>query len=540
MVVAIVVRAIGAQGRSGQSIAVAVEVHAEVAAQQHVGLARVRGRGVAVGRTHQQVVESVAVQVAAAGHHRAGIVVDLLAEERGRRPIQSDVQQPALGPPQHQVGLARLERAGVAAPGPDQEVSQPIRIHVPGRGHRAARLVVEVLADEGGVRAAQVRARGPPRRPPQHQVHLARVDGRVAVAPRADHHVVQAVAVHVAHARRGLAREVVGRLAHERRVRAGQADVHGQRSTPQHQVHLPGVVAAEVTAGRGDQHVVEMIAVDVARARHHRAGQIPGELTPVRGIGTGEVNLVCGRWPAQPEVALPGRAACLVVALGTDQHVVPAVVVDITHTGHATTRVILGGLTREPRPRRGRGQLGAQRPARGAAEDQVGRARAGGGPIVGVGPDQEVGVAVVVDVPGRGHRRPGLVVCGLAQEGGRRSTEGRLHRPAAGRSQHQVHLPGGRRAVIVPRSAHQEVVEAVAVHVPDHRGGDSGVVEQHLAHERALGVGQLLLEGPGAGQGGAQQQHHDRQRCQRHGQETSHPILRGWIIPLDGSARAPA
>ena len=161
---------------------------AEVAAEDDVALAGI-GLGVAVcvavPRADQQVVETVAVDVATPSHRAARCVprpdtVEHEAAGSRRDRDQVDAGTKAEFPAEYHEGLAGIGAAGVrgGADCADHQVVDAVAVDVARRGHRPARVVVGVLAmDHETTRAAG---------------HCAQVDAGAKAAGLAIHHIAVA------------------------------------------------------------------------------------------------------------------------------------------------------------------------------------------------------------------------------------------------------------------------------------------------------------------------------------------------------------
>ena len=434
----------------------------------HEGLAALDVDVAGVGAGHGQVVVAVAVHVAGARHRAPAGVVDPLAQEGGVGGGQRGVHRPAAGGAQDQVALARLPGGLAVVRRADQDVVVAVVVHVAGPGHVPAGVVVPVLAQEGRVGAPQPLVDGPPGGPPADQVGLPRVVVRVVVAVCADEDVVVAVAVHVAGDVDAPAGVVVPVLSQERGVGVLQLQADAPHVlAPEHQVDLARVLGLVVVVGGADQDVVVAVAVDVAPAGHLDARLVAVGLAHEGGAGQPQRHVRGqGVHAAEQHVGLAGVVGPVVAARCADHQVVVAVAVQVAGQGDSGAGVVVIALAVEGGV--GAAQGGAQGPAPGLTQDQVGLAGPAAPLVVLVGPDQEVVVAVSVDVPAAGDRVARLVAPALAQVGGVRAGQGGVHAQARGR---------GREGQADHRRQESTAEEGCGAHVTPPEGS--------LSHRRA-------------------------------------------------------
>jgi hypothetical protein len=231
--------------------------------------------------------------------------------------------------------------------------------------------------------------------------------------------IVEAVIVDVA-GRGDLPAELVeGDVADDREAR-GRADVVGEveverelrraAAAAEDDIGLAGVGAAIVVAERGDEDVVEAVAVHVARGRHVAAGLV------VRGIaldgesdGRGEILDVDGREAAclaVDHVGGPGIDSAGIRQLCADQQIVEAVAVDVPGRGDAEAELVavVFADNGETLGRTQRAEVDVGEAAR-LSEQHIGRA--GAAAAFGVErTDDDVVEAVAIDVAGGGDADP--------------------------------------------------------------------------------------------------------------------------------------
>ena len=434
-------------------------------AQEDRGLARRPEAVVPARHPDDQVVDQVPVHVSRAVQGVAELVAAVAACHRpaGRR---GQARRRAV---EHQ------RRADVAARGVPQgsargHVGEAVPVHVPGARHREAESVAGLGADEApGGRGGRGRAA-------RHQEHSA--DAARAVRPAGGAHgdVPEAVAVHVADPSHGVAEAGVGLAPGQLQPGGG---VQAGRRTGVH-VDPPLVRQGRLEVGGADHHVVEAVRVDVAGGLHREAELVAGcaaLLEPVRGAADVARDRTRGAAREQLHgalVQLDDRGS--VAVRRPDQQVREPVAVDVAAVeGLAEARVL---FTAQQGPVGGRGGGSG-----GIAVPQERLALGVGRAVPAVGPHQEVGVAVAVDVARLGDL--------LAEPGGG-AADRRTPAPA---------VAGGEAAdaaVVEPGAAvgapvggpHQNVRVAVAVHVadPGHRAAVVGAARRSRG-DRAPGLG---------------------------------------------------
>ena len=170
------------------------------------------------------------------------------------------------------------------------------------------------------------------------------------------------------------------------------------------------------------------------------------------------------------DVGLPGIAAgTAVVVGGADDDVIVAVAVDVASSGHAVAEPVADGLALV-RPVRGGRKTG-----RRAVKD-IGLASSRAATAVGIGADDDVVVAVAIDVAGPGNAVAVFVACCLA-----------LVRPVRGgrktgrRAVIHIRLSGAVTTIVVAIGADDDVVVAITVDVASRCYTEAKVVVGCLA-----------------------------------------------------------
>ena len=353
------------------------------------------------------------------------------------------------------------DAAGVAAAGSvvvvgaGGDVGQAVAVDVGHRGDGDAQLVVgravrvDILPYHRPVGAGE-------------EDHAAAVRSRVVVVAHADEDVGHPVAGEVADAGQRFAEVIAGvaagfdELADQRAVGAGEEQDAAQ----------VGAVEIVVEAG-ADGNVGQAVAVHVAQTGHGVAelvagpAQRVGQLEQHRAVGAGEDRRAAG--------AVSPRSVVFVGA-GDDLH--HTVAVDVVQGGHGETEAVVGqavGVEQLP-------HVGAV-----GAGEEVDRACVGAHRVVVAGADGDVGDAVsghVPDARGRDAQVVGAGRVGIGHAADRRAVGAGVEQGAAGI---------GNRIVVVGDRDH-EVVDAVGVHVAEHRHGMAVPVVWFLVE----GVGEVL------------------------------------------------
>jgi len=366
---------------------------------------RVRHGAVVEARSHADVVEAVAVDVAETRYRHAQLVARAHAERLE----------------QHRAGRARVDdrAAGVdaraaVAPGPDHQVVVPVAVDVARAGQR----VPEVAEGPGAeVHAQRVARRA---RDQGHAARLLPVDRVVAV--RADRDVAHAVAVRVArvgHPGAEAAPRVAGPGVHDRTVRAGQE-------------------VRAIPVERADHDVLDAVAGQVPDARHRVAEGRVGRRSAARPQHA-------ERRARESARATQARAAGVLEARPADDEIATAVAVEVAgQLEHVAQALAAHAVARERGGRRG-------------VLVHLDAPRLGAGDVGARAADGDLERAVPVEV--RRHRRRAEARAGarsvdVPQHGAVGAREER-HRPDV--------APGGR---VVEHRAHQDVRLPVAVHVP--------------------------------------------------------------------------
>ncbi len=368
--------------------------HARRPAEEDERRALVQLAAVVVGRPDQDVVVSVAVDVARSRHRGAEQRAVLIRLERGRggrRRAGLDAGRRAAEDERGAlVGLARIVPTR-----PDDDVREAVAVRVARARDRDPEVGVDLVGLEHGARGG-VAVRDADRAAEEDDrdalVRLARV-----VAARTHDHVVEAVAVRVAGARDALPETGVGLVGLERggggrRVAADDAREPAEKDESRALVRLARVVSAGA-----DDDVREAVAVDVARTRDADAEGRACLVGLKRGRGRRGAGVGHARGAAEEDEsgALVGLAR--VVCYRADEDVVVAVAVRIADArdGVAEDGVGLVGLKRR-RGARGAAALDARR----TAQEDEGGALVGLTRVVALGADDDVVVAVAVDVAG--------------------------------------------------------------------------------------------------------------------------------------------
>ncbi len=328
-----------------------------VAAEVHVQAPGPEAAHVGSRRAHQQVAVAVAVQVARAVD---GAAQQVAGQEAREHHVGRHVR---VRPAVVQVGAAGVEARGVVVHAADDDVVPAVAVEVARGPEAVAEPVAERLAgeDEVGDRV---------------EVRTAAEQVRVAVRVGAHQQVVPAVAVEVAGA--------VGEPAQPGRGRAGHrvvSDPIEGRAAIVHVHHAgPGIGA------RRSRREVVAAAVQVAGAGHR-----PAQLLAARA-GDHQVGHRIQARPAEVQVEAARVVPAGIIVGRADQHVVPAVVVDVAHAAGVQAELVAVGLAQE-----GQVRIGVQPRT---AEVDVDRARVLHRAI-GIGSaHQEVADAVAVQVPG--------------------------------------------------------------------------------------------------------------------------------------------
>ena len=157
---------------------------------------------------------------------------------------------------------------------------------------------------------------------------------------------------------------------------------------------------------RSDDQVIESIAIDVAGAGHGKAGVIEsvlgddleaaGASSDVAEVHGGEAARLAEHHVGRP-VDVPRRP---------DDHVAEAIAVDVTRGGRGNAGFIVSALADDLEAAAAESdvvEVHCRKAAR-LAEHHVGRPGTEATLIVAAGPDDQIVVAVAIDVARRGHR----------------------------------------------------------------------------------------------------------------------------------------
>ncbi|MEZ4237401.1 MAG: hypothetical protein R3F59_14880 [Myxococcota bacterium] len=235
----------------------------------------------------------------------------------------------------------------------------------------------------------------------------AGVDAVAVAVAAGDEQVLLAVAVEVARAGHRAA-ELVGDALPDDAVGCGR-QLHRPRDGPVDEVRHASGVAVAHALGRADPQVGLAVAVDVARD----GDGVPRAVVLGLGVdlGPGRRQLHRPRADGPQDVDRAGGVARAVVVARAHRDVLVAVAREVGAAGHGEAGPVVLALGRPLH-----GGLRQVDVARERAVDQVdGAARVGAG---AVGPDDQVVVAVVVDVARRGERAAGPVVALGAEQHG--------------------------------------------------------------------------------------------------------------------------
>ena len=261
----------------------------------------------------------------------------------------------------------------------------------------------------------------------------------------------------------------------------------------EHQEGRARAAVADVRAARADQEVIQAVAVDVTGCRNRPArlvvGELAGDLEAVAPVQTGQLQ---GRREAAPAVddvaGSAGAAPVRVGQVGADQEIGPAVAVDVSCPGHRPSGPVACQLAVDAKsvgPVQGRkGDIGAPGPA--MTEHHIGPAGiALPGRIERLGPDDDVGIAVGIDVAGSRHRGSDIVARRRAVQlepvGPIQAGQIEVGGPAAGLAKHHPGAAGVSPIRIGVLRADDQVRQTITVDVTRRGDRGSGQIVGQLA-----------------------------------------------------------
>ena len=261
-------------------------------------------------------------------------------------------------------------------------------------------------------------------RPAEDHIGLAGIGAAIVAGQRADDEVVKAVAVDVAGRGNAPAGQVAVGIALDDepvgRREAGKVDRGEPCRFAEDDIGLAGIDAAIVAARRADDEVVKSVAIDVAGRRDAPARIVAGGIAlDDEPVGRGEGGKVDRAEPcrfAEDDIGLAGIAAAIVAVRGADDEVVIAVAVDVARRGDAEAGLVAVCVALDDEPVGG-GEAGKVDRAEACrfAEDDIGLADIVEAAVVAIsGADDQVVIAVTIDVAGRRDAVPGAVVGGIA------------------------------------------------------------------------------------------------------------------------------
>ena len=244
-------------------------------------------------------------------------------------------------------------------------------------------------------------------------------------------------------------------------------------------VGLPGAAAAVVVVAGADDDVVVAVAVDIAGPCHASTEFVACSFALVGPVGIGILGETRGG--AVIDIGLPDVCADTVVAVGAYDDIVVAVTVDIAGAGYADAEVVIGVLALYVPV--GSGILGE---TRGGAVVDIGLPGHAAGIVVVVGADDDIGIAVAVDVAGVGHAVAEVVACSFALVG---PVGIGILGETRGGAVVDIGLPGHASAIIVAIGADDNIIVTVVVDVAGRCHADAEEVVGGLALVIPVGSG---------------------------------------------------
>ncbi len=372
---------------------------------------------------------------------------------------------------------------GVAERRADEHVVVLVAGHVagPGRRDRPSGAVAVVLAGESHVGVAEV----------QFARQVAAVDdvggtgGRASavVERRADDHVADSVAVHVAGVGERPSGQVAGRLAAHL---DGCVRERGLAVGLDHGVGGTGVGGGAVVERRADEDVSGSVAVHVATVRDGLTSAVAGRLAAHRRVGVSrrehhvavDLEGVCGT----------GVLSGPVVTRRADRDGVSAVVVRVDR-GDREAELVAGLGTGEFHV--GVGEVHRPRHVRRAVDD-VHRSGVVGGVVVQRRADDQVAIAVAVDVARR-DAVSGPVTGALAPE--RQVGVSGVVLAVLDGTGEEVRRPASGVCAVVKRRADEHVVVTVPIYVAGGSDRRSESVVSAVASYRHIGIREVCFSG---------------------------------------------
>ena len=224
--------------------------------------------------------------------------------------------------------------------------------------------------------------------------------------------------------------------------------------------------AAEGAAGQGGD-VEGGLSAATARGDRRRGGGLPG----LGGGSQARRGAIGG--VAQEDEGGAGVRAVVVVEHRPDDPVAVAVAVHVPGRGGEVAEDVARGVSHQDGVGGGAGDAGGE--TRGGAQEDKGGAGVRAVVVVGGGLDDEVRVAVAVDVRSRVHGLAELVAAAVAHQDRVSERAGVPAGDARRGAQEDEGRAGAGAVVVVLVGAHREVGVAVAVDVPcgDHGGGEA-------------------------------------------------------------------
>ena len=306
---------------------------------------------------------------------------------------------------------ASRERAGCGVVGrTDDHVGEAVLVHIAGTRDRCSEFVAGALSRQYDI------GDGIERRAAEVDVRATGVGSARVVPPCAHDHVGERVPVHIAGARHGDPEVVAARDARHREVGGGVRRRSAQEQECSPRLRRPAGV-------RTDDHVVEAVVIDVARAGHRVAEEIVRREPVERQVGD-----VVGLGSAEEHVRATAAAPVRVVVRRADDDVVEPVAVDVARGPHRLAEPVARGLAREHDV----GRRIGERPTEVEKRASSVRSRL----IVAGRAYDDVAIAIAIEVAGLRYGGTERVTLGRAGRGQQQIREGAVGGGASRRKDH--------------------------------------------------------------------------------------------------------